>query len=184
MSGPIDGTPSAPERVDERRLADADALGSEILRLVRLLERTRAHLTSVPADGVEHAAYVLLCHLCRDGAMRASTLAEAVHSDPSTISRQVAALVRHGLVERRPDPEDGRACLVAATEEGTRVFECHRRIRSRHTAAMLKGWSPEERQQLLTLLARFNTDFENYRRQIVGAALDVPAPALQTGPSK
>ena len=42
-------------------------------------------------------------------------LAAAVHSDPSTVSRQVAALVRAGLIERQADPEDGRASVLVPT---------------------------------------------------------------------
>ena len=52
-----------------------------------------------------------------EGPHRSNALAEAVHSDPSTVSRQIAALVKVGYVERRPDPADGRACLLAATDE-------------------------------------------------------------------
>jgi DNA-binding MarR family transcriptional regulator len=161
----------------------ADAILSEVLRLVRLVERTRAHFATGPADGVEHAAYVLLAHLNCVGPVRASALAEAVHSDPSTISRQISGLVKAGLVERRPDPEDGRACLLAATSEGERVFEAKRRARRRHTAAMLTHWSPADRNQFVTLLDRFNTDFENYRPNILDAAAKHAAPARQGGPT-
>ena len=49
-----------------------------------------------------------------DGPICASALAEMVQSDPSTISRQVAALVRDGLLKRRADPIDGRARISRA----------------------------------------------------------------------
>ena len=53
--------------------------------------------------------HFLLVHLVKGGPQRSGALAEAVHSDPSTISRQVAHLVRLGLVERTADPEDREA---------------------------------------------------------------------------
>src|SRR5690349_22300310 len=53
--------------------------------------------------GFDRSAIVLLKNLVAMGPSRSSALAAAVHSDPSTISRQVAALVRDGLVERRAD---------------------------------------------------------------------------------
>ncbi len=177
---PLAGEPLA-AGPDDAAIGDADAILREVLRLVRLIERTRAHFASGRADGVEHAAYVLLAQLNCVGPIRASALAEAVHSDPSTISRQVAGLVRAGLVERRADPEDGRAWLLAATGDGERVFEAMRRARRRHTAAMLERWSPADRNQLFTLLDRFNTDFESYRPNILDAAKHV-APARQGGP--
>jgi DNA-binding MarR family transcriptional regulator len=84
-----------------------------------------------------------------------------VHSDPSTISRQVAHLVRLGLVERTADPEDGRATLLAATDEGRRVFEENRRVRIERIAEMLDDWSVADRHKLAELLGRFTTAFEN-----------------------
>ena len=173
----------APADAPSDEAGSADAILREVLRLVRLIERTRAHFASGRTDGVEHAAYVLLAHLNCVGPVRASALAEAVHSDPSTISRQAAGLVKAGLVERRPDPEDGRACLLAATGEGERVFGAMRRARRRHTAAMLAHWSPADRNQLVTLLDRFNTDLESYRPNILDAAAKHAAAARQGGPT-
>ncbi|MFC7655700.1 MarR family winged helix-turn-helix transcriptional regulator [Pseudonocardia benzenivorans] len=88
------------------------------MRLVRLIERAYALHQIEHPDGVERATYVLLVHLVKDGPYRSRALADAVHSDPSTVSRQVAHLVRLGLVERVTDPDDGRAVLLVATDEG------------------------------------------------------------------
>jgi DNA-binding MarR family transcriptional regulator len=87
-----------------------------------------------------------------------------VHSDPSTISRQVAHLVRLGLVERMADPEDGRATLLTATDEGRRVFEENRRIRIERFAEMLSDWAVEDRRRFAELLGRFSTAFETEHR--------------------
>lgn len=45
-------------------------------------------------------------------------LAERFGCDPSNISVLVDRLVERELVERRPDPADGRVKLIAATEAG------------------------------------------------------------------
>ncbi|MHA6796918.1 MarR family winged helix-turn-helix transcriptional regulator [Pseudonocardia bannensis] len=155
--------PSQEHTGEEADLAGADRIGSELVRLIRLLERAFAQYQAEYPDAVERATYLLLVHLVNDGPRRSSALAEAVHSDPSTVSRQIGHLVRLGLVERRADPDDGRATLLAATDEGRRVFEENRRLRNQTIAAMIAHWSPSDRQQLGTLLARFTTDFENYR---------------------
>src|SRR5207249_2610885 len=118
-------------------------LGRQLIRFVRLVKRLSAQLIAEQGEGIEHAAYILRGCLVADGPRRTTALAEAVHSDPSTISRQVAALVRAGLVERRADPEDGRASLLAATETGTDVFERHRARRDKWIAGAVGGW-PEE----------------------------------------
>jgi DNA-binding MarR family transcriptional regulator len=144
----------------ESELAVADTVGIELVRLVKLLERKHAQYRAEHPDAVERPTYLLLVHLVKDGPQRASALAESVHSDPSTVSRQVAQLVRLGLVERTADPEDGRATLLAATAEGHRVFEENRRTRTERIAALLSGWDPDDRLRFAELLARFTSDFE------------------------
>ncbi|MGH3914804.1 MAG: MarR family winged helix-turn-helix transcriptional regulator [Pseudonocardiaceae bacterium] len=147
----------------DAQLADADALGQELVRLVRLVERARADYAARGGDGVERAAHLLLARLVAEGPQRLCALAEAVYSDPSTVSRQVAQLVSMGLVERRPDPRDGRAARLSATEAGQRTCAEQRRMRNERTAAMLAAWPPEDVRRLVELLDRLNTDFEEYR---------------------
>ncbi len=141
----------------------ADAVGTQLIRLVRLIERRQAVYQAEHADGVERATYHLLVHLVKDGPRRAVALAEAVHSDPSTISRQIGHLVKLGYVERTADPVDGRATLLGATAEGRRVFEENRRLRNESIADMLTHWSPADREVLGELLSRFAGDFEQYK---------------------
>lgn len=143
----------------EDELATADEVGTQLIRLLRLVERVQAQAHADP-DGIERATYHLLVHLVKDGPRRTSALAEAVHSDPSTISRQIGHLVKLGYVERTADPEDGRATLLAATEEGRRVFVQNRRARNEKIAQMLTPWSAADRQVFAALLTRFTADFE------------------------
>jgi DNA-binding MarR family transcriptional regulator len=146
-------------------LALADEVSGQLVRLVRLMERKHAQYQAEHPDAVERATYLLLVHLVKDGPQRAGTLAEAVHSDPSTISRQVAHLVRLGLVERTTDPEDRRATLLVATTEGRRVFEENRRVRNERIAEMLDDWSVTDRRTLVALLSRFTTAYEGQSGQ-------------------
>jgi DNA-binding MarR family transcriptional regulator len=145
-------------------LALADEVSGQLIRLVRLMERKQAQYQAENPDAVERATYLLLVHLVKDGPQRASALAEAVRSDPSTISRQVAQLVRLGLVERTADPEDGRATLLVATDEGRRVFDENRRVRNERIAEMLEDWSVADRRKLAELLGRFTIAFESSHR--------------------
>ncbi len=62
--------------------------------------------------------YFILTHLANDGPMRGADLSDAFGMDKGGVSRQVQALVDLGLVERQPDPEDRRAILLDATDEG------------------------------------------------------------------
>src|SRR5262249_38679467 len=92
---------------------DFDLISGELFRLSRLLERSRARFAARRPDGLERAGHLLLVYLVEHGPRRLGALADAVHSDISTVSRQVSALVKLGLVERRADPDDGRVSLLA-----------------------------------------------------------------------
>jgi DNA-binding MarR family transcriptional regulator len=159
----------------------ADAVSTGLIRIVRLLDRAHAQYQAENPDAVERATYHLLVHLVKDGPQRSSALAEAVHSDPSTVSRQIAHLVRLGLVERTADPADGRATLLAATPEGRRVFEQNRRARIERVAAMLADWAPEERTTFATLLSRFATDFENHKLRTVAGGVQATGDTVGAG---
>ncbi len=141
-----------------------DNLSGELIRLTRLLERAYARYSAQSGDGVERAAYLLLVHLVKHGPRRLSSLAEAVHSDVSTVSRQVTQLVQLGLVARQPDPSDGRASMLAATGDGVRTYERKRARRTRHFAELLEDWPTQDWQRLHELVTRFNDDFERYHR--------------------
>ena len=95
----------------EQELAIADGVGSALIRLVRLIERKRDQYQAEHPDAVERATYLLLVHLVKDGPRRAGALAEAVHSDPSTISRQIGQPRAAGLrrAHRRPGGRPGHA---------------------------------------------------------------------------
>ena len=81
------------------------------------------------------------------------------------MSRQVAALVAAGLVERRADPDDGRAHLLAVTTAGLRCCEDGRRRRVELLATVLSGWPDESRHQLAELIGRFADDVQELDRQ-------------------
>jgi DNA-binding MarR family transcriptional regulator len=154
--------PSASTAPSDEELELAERLGDQLMRFLRLVGRNHTHLPEVYQAGIEKVGYVLLWRLVAKGPQRATALAEAVYSDISTISRQVAALVKHGWVERQPDPDDGRASLLAATDAGREIFHRIRERRNCHMARTLAHWSPDERRQLVGLLDRFINDFEDY----------------------
>ncbi len=112
--------------------------------------------------GVDRSTIMLLKTLLLLGPSRSSALAAAVHSDPSTVSRQIAALVRDGLVERRADPEDGRASVLVPTEAGIEVLEEQRRRLGLALARVVQQWAPEDVDKFLELLDRFVADHERH----------------------
>ncbi|WP_206037502.1 MarR family transcriptional regulator [Rhodococcus sp. HNM0569] len=144
-------------------LESVAALSDEMYRLVRRIRRASEYIATDEVGTLERAAYVILAHLVTDGSQRITALAEAVHSDVSTLSRQAALLVDLGLVERHRDPEDGRAWLLSPSERGISVFRSNRRRRAAHFARVLRDWDDASIEMLESLLSQANTAFETYR---------------------
>jgi DNA-binding MarR family transcriptional regulator len=103
--------------------------------------------------------FTALAVIQRHAPVRVSEVAEQLSVNLSVASRQVAALVLAGYVEREPDPEDGRAHALRPTAAGTRVLtDSHRRMVATATTA-LAGWSDAEIAGLAARLERLREDF-------------------------
>nr|WP_237307955.1 winged helix DNA-binding protein [Streptomyces alboflavus] len=68
------------------------------------------------------------------------------------MTQLVTRLERDGLVERHPDPSDGRAVLVHITEAGRRVGRSRHEDRTRHLAPLIAQLTPEQRQSITEAL--------------------------------
>jgi DNA-binding MarR family transcriptional regulator len=58
-----------------------------------------------------------------NGPMTGAALASAEHIRPQSMWEAITLLAKEGLVERRPDPSDGRKVLIAATRKGEELVE-------------------------------------------------------------
>jgi DNA-binding MarR family transcriptional regulator len=140
-------------------LTVAGRIGTGLVRLMRLVERA----ATTREGELDRPSFMLIYSLVCTGPSRVTALAAAVHSDPSTVSRQAAHLVELGLLERRADPADGRASLLAVTDEGMALLERARARRDERIAAITELWDPAEREQFAALLDRFATGYaENW----------------------
>jgi DNA-binding MarR family transcriptional regulator len=145
-------------------------LGARIGDAMMGLNRQWTAVTSQLARlGIDKTAMTLLTALTSVGPVRSNALAEAVYSDPSTISRQVAALVRDGLIERRADPVDGRASLLAVTGKGHELLQARRLQKSCSIARMVAHWPESDQEQFAELLERFVADHERNIPKIIDA---------------
>ncbi len=71
----------------------------------------------------------VLGRLDREGALSVSDLATAERVRPQSMAQTVSDLEGDGLVERNPDPSDGRRALVSLTPQGKQTLEADRRNR-------------------------------------------------------
>ncbi|WSB31044.1 MarR family winged helix-turn-helix transcriptional regulator [Streptomyces sp. NBC_01788] len=101
-------------------------------------------------------SYTLLGHLEESGGCRATDLAAHYALDKSTVSRQVSALERAGLVERRTDPGDHRVQVLHLTAAGRRILA---RVTESRRAAFherLAGWAEDDLERFAGYLTRYN----------------------------
>jgi DNA-binding MarR family transcriptional regulator len=100
------------------------------LAIVRTARRLRQEASGAAGE-LTPTATAALASVERHGPLTPSELAEIERVKRPTATRTLRALTEAGLVDRAPDPADGRSALVSVTAEGR---ERLRRLRSRKNA--------------------------------------------------
>jgi DNA-binding MarR family transcriptional regulator len=141
---------------DSHRAEHLRALEQEIGVLIRRVRRVIGERSRAVHPQLQPASYLMLGYLVSEGPMRASAMAEACDIDKGAISRQVGHLEDLGLVERSPDPEDGRASLVSASAEAVRRLEDVAADRRVWVSEQLSDWSEVQLAEFAGELRRYN----------------------------
>nr|WP_296075067.1 MarR family transcriptional regulator [uncultured Actinoplanes sp.] len=92
--------------------------------------------------------------LSRHGDLRLSVLADHLRIAPRTATEVVDDLQRRGLAERRPDPGDRRAVLVALTAEGAATSRAIQAARQAEAERFFAALSERDRTDLVRLLGK------------------------------
>lgn len=135
--------PTAPSRrsdVDEVAAALQTSIGLFLRRLRQL--KAEGDLT-VPETSA-------LARLDRAGPATSAALAKLEQISPQSMGATLARLETRGLVERRPDPEDGRQAILSLTESGLETLRNRRNARTEQLAKALSGgFTPSELDHLM-----------------------------------
>jgi DNA-binding MarR family transcriptional regulator len=123
--------------------------------------RLRRRLREVGGEGdLTPSQMSVLSRLDKDGPASASALADAERIRPQSMASTLAALDEHGLLERAPDPDDGRRRLISLTPAGRARLEDNRQAREEWLARTIRDrYSADEVRTLdaaLTLLDRLS----------------------------
>jgi DNA-binding MarR family transcriptional regulator len=102
--------------------------------------------------GLSMARTKVLLRLHEQGPTRQSVLAAEFELSPHSITDIIDGLERLGMAERRPDPADRRAKLVAITGEGEASLAVARVTRDRLLKQIFGTLSDADRVTLLRLL--------------------------------
>lgn len=146
----------------------ADRLAHDAVHAMKALHAMRHHIP-LPAPGIEHSAYPLLLAV-QDEPARVSTVAELMGVEVSTVSRQYSGLLSAGLVEKLPDPADGRASLIGLTASGRQVVAQMRRTRAEWFVQVLHDWEADEVDRFSELLVRFRESVLSERSRCTAQA--------------
>src|SRR5664279_3083996 len=143
----------------ETELAEsAEQIAAAVIGMMRQFNGIKSRVTGGPES--EHWDLFLLVKLVSHGPRRASDLAELLCADPSTVSRQVASLVRAGLIERKADPDDGRASILVPTALGEARVQEHFVNRGQSIEPMIADWPDSDRVDFLRLLRSYSSRLE------------------------
>jgi DNA-binding MarR family transcriptional regulator len=120
-----------------------------------MFSRLRRQLRGLATDDdLTPSQTAVLIRLWKEGASSASVLAGAEGVRPQSMATIVAALEQRGLIERTPDPEDGRRQLISLTELGRQRAESNRQVREEWLAsAMHERYTKAERRVILDALS-------------------------------
>jgi DNA-binding MarR family transcriptional regulator len=122
-------------------------LAGELRISVGLLLR---RLRQIPVEGeLSLPESSALARLDRGGPATASELAKREQISPQSIGATIAALEERGLVQRTPDPADGRRMILSPTEAGAATLRSRRNAKTELMAAALDAeFSAEELERL------------------------------------
>jgi len=112
-----------------------------------VLRRLRQALPAGELTVPESAA---LARLDRGGPTTSSALAKLEQISPQSMGATLGALEARGLVERRPDPDDGRRIVLSATRAGLKALRRRRNARTEQLAqALASGFTRQELEELM-----------------------------------
>ena len=132
------------------------AIEHELCMLLRRARAMSAEMGRQVHPDLDPEAYGLLVGIHDHTRARGSDLAGYFGLSKATVSRQLKVLGELGLIEREPDPGDGRAHVVVLTTEGRQRLESTRSARREAWHTMLRVWPVDDVRQLAGMLARFN----------------------------
>jgi DNA-binding MarR family transcriptional regulator len=122
----------------------ASALRVSMGLMVRRLRQVEA------GDELTVPETAALARLDRGGPATAAALAKVEQISPQSMGATLAALEARGLVDRRPDPADGRRILLSLTDAGLDVLRTRRNVKTERLARALSGgFTPRELKQLM-----------------------------------
>jgi DNA-binding MarR family transcriptional regulator len=123
-------------------LDEAQALAAAVARLYRRLRQERQ-------DALTASQLSLLSTIRWNGPCSARDAALIERVSPPIISRILARLIEQGLVDKRPDPTNGRQVLLSATQAGVELLDIENTRRDAWLGEAIAALSDNERKHII-----------------------------------
>jgi DNA-binding MarR family transcriptional regulator len=149
---------------DSAREKEVDRLEEQLSVFHRRSRRFLRSFASRVHPGIDASTYAVLLVIAQGAPLRLNDLAEEFGLDKSTMSRHVTALIRLGLVQRDPDPLDGRAFLLKPSSDGIQRLTGAATARRNEWRGRLDDWDTGELADFVNGLIRLNSDLEQRPR--------------------
>ncbi|KAG9553358.1 hypothetical protein KCV01_g22709, partial [Aureobasidium melanogenum] len=132
------------------------------LRRIGQIYRTFVKLADEPlrATGLAVGQLPVLVTLKNAGPLSQAELARVAQVEQPSMAQLLNRMERDGLIERLPDPADGRSRLVSLTAQAARRLPEGKQVMDGLATKALDGFSAEERERLVDFLARIETNLE------------------------
>ena len=136
----------------EARSEAVRALEAEFSELINRFRRILVENANRLSPGMLPGAYKVFTTIAHRGEVTASALSEHLMIDKGQLSRTVRELEDLGLIERKPDPRDGRSSLLSPTAFGLERLRAARAPQETGLVTVLEDWPVEQIERLTQLL--------------------------------
>jgi DNA-binding MarR family transcriptional regulator len=148
----------------ERPDLDASPMGV-IGRLSRVSQHLDNGIQAALEDlGISPGEFDVLATLRRSGEpyqLNPSTLYQALMLSSGAMTNRLDRLEQAGFIRRLPDPQDRRGALVQLTEKGLKFIDRAVEVHVSNEHRLIAALSPEDREQLRSILSRWLQSFES-----------------------
>ena len=148
----MSSTMTAAETTREARTEAVRALEAEFGELINRFRRIITENANRVSPGMLPGAYKVFTTIVRRESITLSALAESLMADKGQISRTVRELEQLGLIQRTPDPDDGRSSLLSPTAEGLERLTAARAPQENALVDALEEWPLDDIRNLTRLL--------------------------------
>jgi len=116
---------------------------------------TQAYMEQKLYDyGIGSGEVVILMTLYHKNSMKQKEIAEKIHINKATVSREIEKLIKSGYVRRRRDGESRRGYIITLTEKGESIVPEIKEILLEWKKILMHGFSMRERGYIMRALEK------------------------------